>query len=451
MKLQRLLFALLFVACLAPFASAQDSTSLTNVSTVRIRGRSSQPSLSTTGNAVFYFDTASGKIKVYQNGGAFGDLVGGGGAGAPYADTTALVKGSADATKLLRFEVDGLTAGATRVITPPDSNTTLPIASQVITWSGPTAARTYTLPDSNATVVSGTPTSGKIVKAGSGSVISDSLLTEGTNTVEQYNSTSAQTFNVYRTRTDASNGEWGFAKWNGTAFEVGTTANGTGDPERTVRIKPGSAAYTFDAFGNFAGAGTLDVASSRFGVNTTNGMQLGNAMPIRWYDTTQVFGTNDLALTRVASKRAKFYDGSTGGAGVEIPGEGSSNGQNLTISPVSENITLSTSGASTTSTIDIPADSFIVSVTARITTTIAGVDSTSVVIKGDDSGATFAQLTALTVGTSTVGLAHHATGEGANATAGKVQISLLGGADNTPSAGAVRITIHYIKLTAPTS
>ena len=40
----------------------------------------------------------------------------------PVADTQTLVKGSADATKLLRVEVDGITTGTTRVWTAPDSN-----------------------------------------------------------------------------------------------------------------------------------------------------------------------------------------------------------------------------------------------------------------------------------------------------------------------------------------
>lgn len=40
----------------------------------------------------------------------------------PVADTQTVVKGSADATKLIRFEVDGLTTGTTRVLTPPDAN-----------------------------------------------------------------------------------------------------------------------------------------------------------------------------------------------------------------------------------------------------------------------------------------------------------------------------------------
>ena len=40
----------------------------------------------------------------------------------PSSDATAVVKGSADATKLLRFEIDGFTTGVTRVITWPDQN-----------------------------------------------------------------------------------------------------------------------------------------------------------------------------------------------------------------------------------------------------------------------------------------------------------------------------------------
>lgn len=40
----------------------------------------------------------------------------------PFTDSTALVKGSGDATKLMRFEVDGFTAATTRVLTPPDAN-----------------------------------------------------------------------------------------------------------------------------------------------------------------------------------------------------------------------------------------------------------------------------------------------------------------------------------------
>lgn len=43
----------------------------------------------------------------------------------PVADTQTIVSGSADATKLLRFEVDGFTTGTTRVATVPNADVTL--------------------------------------------------------------------------------------------------------------------------------------------------------------------------------------------------------------------------------------------------------------------------------------------------------------------------------------
>lgn len=48
-----------------------------------------------------------------------------GASAAPFTDTTALVKGSADASKLVRVEADGLTTGTTRVITMPDRDVDL--------------------------------------------------------------------------------------------------------------------------------------------------------------------------------------------------------------------------------------------------------------------------------------------------------------------------------------
>lgn len=54
----------------------------------------------------------------------------------PFTDSTALVKGSGDPTKLLRFEVDGFTAATTRVLTPPNAD---------ITLAGINIAQTFTL------------------------------------------------------------------------------------------------------------------------------------------------------------------------------------------------------------------------------------------------------------------------------------------------------------------
>ena len=48
-----------------------------------------------------------------------------GGTALPVADTTAIVEGSADATKTMRFEVDGLTTATERTVTMPDANVDL--------------------------------------------------------------------------------------------------------------------------------------------------------------------------------------------------------------------------------------------------------------------------------------------------------------------------------------
>lgn len=58
-------------------------------------------------------------------------------------------------TKSARFDLASITAAATRTVTFPDANTKLPVAAQVLTFSGPTAARTFTLPDA-ATTLCGT-------------------------------------------------------------------------------------------------------------------------------------------------------------------------------------------------------------------------------------------------------------------------------------------------------
>jgi hypothetical protein len=88
---------------------------------------------------------ADGRITAAANGS-------GGGSSLPVADTQTIVKGSGDATRLMRFEADGITAGQTRVVTLPDADTSLPVISQTLTISGPTAARTITVPDANFTV-----------------------------------------------------------------------------------------------------------------------------------------------------------------------------------------------------------------------------------------------------------------------------------------------------------
>lgn len=62
----------------------------------------------------------------------------------PVVDTTGIAKGSVDATKIVRLEVDGLTTATTRVLTVPDKDMTLADASVVATNTAKTTNATHT-------------------------------------------------------------------------------------------------------------------------------------------------------------------------------------------------------------------------------------------------------------------------------------------------------------------
>jgi len=61
--------------------------------------------------------------------------VGGGGTTLPVADTTGIAKGSVDATKIVRLEVDGLTTATTRVLTVQDADGTIALTGDNIAAS----------------------------------------------------------------------------------------------------------------------------------------------------------------------------------------------------------------------------------------------------------------------------------------------------------------------------
>ncbi|HEY2931167.1 MAG TPA: hypothetical protein VGK99_05425 [Acidobacteriota bacterium] len=96
------------------------------------------------------------------------------GFGAPFLDTYAIVEGSADSTKKVRFEVDGLTTATTRVITPPDKNINLGITLGTSTSASGTAVDFTSIPSgvSRITImlfaVSTNGTSRVIVQLGDG-------------------------------------------------------------------------------------------------------------------------------------------------------------------------------------------------------------------------------------------------------------------------------------------
>lgn len=73
------------------------------------------------------YKTSSGKFEMEEQSAALG---------LPVVDTSTIVKGSADGTKLMRFEVDGITTGTTRVMTIPDKDMTLCDTAEVMLLSG---------------------------------------------------------------------------------------------------------------------------------------------------------------------------------------------------------------------------------------------------------------------------------------------------------------------------
>ena len=76
---------------------------------------------------------------------------------AAFVDTNPVVKGSSDATKQVRFEVDGLTTATTRVLTVPDADLTLVGADTAQTLTN----KTLTAPTLTAPAL-GTPASGDL-------------------------------------------------------------------------------------------------------------------------------------------------------------------------------------------------------------------------------------------------------------------------------------------------
>jgi hypothetical protein len=95
------------------------------------------------------------------------DITAGGGGSSsgstlPVLDTQTIVSGSSDPTKLIRFEVDGLTTGTTRVLTPQNANGTLAYIDGSQTWTG-------------SNVI--TQTSGIVLAANAGMLVSETNAT----------------------------------------------------------------------------------------------------------------------------------------------------------------------------------------------------------------------------------------------------------------------------------
>lgn len=90
-------------------------------------------------------DGASGKCLGYTSAATLGwvDCSAGSGVSLPVEDSKSIVYGSADPTKELRFEVDGFTTGAKRVVTFPDSDITVMSTDTTQTVTGVKTINAY--------------------------------------------------------------------------------------------------------------------------------------------------------------------------------------------------------------------------------------------------------------------------------------------------------------------
>ncbi len=121
------------------------------------------------------------------------------------------------------------------------------------------------------------------------------------------------------------------------------------------------------------------------------------------------------------------------------------NGQKITVQSVSATLS-GLSGATATATNLIPAGSIVLGVTTRVTTLITGATSLKVGDGTDDDrwGATVG----LTAGTTTTGSSFTISSVPIYTSATSVVLTANG---SNFTAGAVRVTVHYISFTAATS
>jgi hypothetical protein len=202
-------------------------------------------------------------------------------------------------------------------------------------------------------------------------------------------------------------------------------------------------------------------AISPTGAGSSLGDTFGNNYATLYMNAAgHVIMNGDAGITRAAAGVVVTSDGSTGFGTSRAAAyqAATSNGALGTTTTISESVTLSTSGATTDSSTNLlPANSEILAVTFRITTSIAGVDSTSLQFGDATTAGRFGSTATLTSGTTGVLLSHRqgsivsdATGPVQTAAAA-LRLTLAGGGDNTPSGGVVRVTVVCRTYTPPTS
>ena len=273
--------------------------------------------------------------------------------------------------------------------------------------------------------------------------------TDAADTVAQRNGTTAQTFNIYRTYTDASNYEVGFIKWNGNLLEVGTDEAGTG-AVRSIAIN--SAEYIY--FGDRASGSAFSYMAIRDGIGT---VAIRSDLQWAWSSVNNnAAATADTGFARSAAAVVKVTNGSTGSGKLiakdvsSIAGDEAAGNVGSFTNIKSAIATVSSSAAATlTATNLIPAGCFLMGITARITTTFGNSTGLTTFEIGDGSDVNrWGTAIARTSGT-TVSLAD-ATAQAGGWFIAATSVVLTANGGNFDATGVIELIAHYIDLTAPT-
>lgn len=113
----------------------------------------------------------------------------------PFADSTAIVKGSSDATKLLRFEIDGFTTATTRVVTVPNADGTIAYLASP-TFTGTPAAPTADPGTSTTQLATTAFVQAALADVPGGAFVIDAVLAEPPSVITPQTSTSTTPANL---------------------------------------------------------------------------------------------------------------------------------------------------------------------------------------------------------------------------------------------------------------
>jgi hypothetical protein len=121
-------------------------------------------------------------------------------------------------------------------------------------------------------------------------------------------------------------------------------------------------------------------------------------------------------------------------------------GGDIKLKCVNQTVNVSTGGAATTVTLNIPVGAVVRGGGLKLATAITGADSTTVTLAlSGGSTTTITTLSALTIGTKSVKLIAPAV---ITTSVGDATVTLSGGADNTPTGGSVQVVVWYETIDA---